>query len=292
MNKISQKLYMYFTAESAALCLKEHTIKFSDLARCNDPFECRGSSLDEKIPNYVQEIKSECRVACFSEDNRSILMWAYYADKHRGVCIEFDTSNDPIFFNENSLYRVEYSNSFPIITTINRENALKILLTKATCWEHENEVRLIMHEKQMCNNLLTINPQAITAVIFGCNSGHYYSDIDSTRKDAIRNIINYLQRPAYNHIKIMQAKSDKDKYELEIKEVPFMVFQIDNAINIVSFKDQSILLYDADSTLIYKAQSHKWETMIFHLSYGKYYLSNEELKSMIDSICFEIKEDA
>lgn len=46
------------------------------------------------------------RILSLSETNTSILMWSYYADNNRGICIEYDFSIDPSY--QNSIFPVLY----------------------------------------------------------------------------------------------------------------------------------------------------------------------------------------
>ncbi len=57
-------------------------------------FRVRGRGLAKQLINdfYVvlKQARDSLRVACFSETNRSILMWSHYAKNHQGFCIEYD----------------------------------------------------------------------------------------------------------------------------------------------------------------------------------------------------------
>lgn len=84
---------------------------------------------------------------CEHHDN--LLMWAHYADYHRGFVVEFDTRN--VFFGSldgktepTTLGRVEYSDVRPRLSysTIGRPEAL---LRKSEAWSYEKEWRLIKH---------------------------------------------------------------------------------------------------------------------------------------------------
>lgn len=118
-NHRPRHIYMYFTAVNACKFLEKHNIKFSKPTLFNDPFECHvdfnGSrELLKPSENHRVErlngydnlaLQEQCnekldnvRIACFSESNDSVLMWAYYAEGQRGICIEFDTEKDPLFF--------------------------------------------------------------------------------------------------------------------------------------------------------------------------------------------------
>lgn len=78
--------------------------------------------------------------SCFSEVNNSLLMWSYYADCHKGVCLEFDLTtetaqNDNIVKN---IGKVNYSSNYS--DTWTNENAL---FTKSIEWNHEQEWRIV-----------------------------------------------------------------------------------------------------------------------------------------------------
>jgi len=52
--------------------------------------------------NVIQEQENSCNrssdwwaVTCFSERRDSCLMWSHYADRHRGIVIEFDSQHLP-----------------------------------------------------------------------------------------------------------------------------------------------------------------------------------------------------
>ena len=82
---------------------------------------------------------------CERHDN--LLMWAHYADYHRGFVVEFDTRN--VFFGSldgktepSTLGKVEYSDVRPHLSysTIGRPEAL---LRKSEAWSYEKEWGLI-----------------------------------------------------------------------------------------------------------------------------------------------------
>ena len=54
----------------------------------------RSLTADVLMPR-IEETRSQVGVACFSAKNDDLLMWAHYADGHRGFCLEFDTSLMP-----------------------------------------------------------------------------------------------------------------------------------------------------------------------------------------------------
>lgn len=85
-------------------------------------------------------------VACFSKKNHDLLMWAHYADGHRGFCLEFDTSCQPF----SRAHRVIYRPTLPSIDVMQLLNAPPssnvldaLVLTKSDRWKYEQEWRLL-----------------------------------------------------------------------------------------------------------------------------------------------------
>jgi hypothetical protein len=83
-------------------------------------------------------------VACLAGTRRSILMWAHYADHHRGACVHLSGRIQPL----RSAWPVTYSDEYPTLTVPWLEmEAMEFtrlcVLTKATQWRYEREYRLI-----------------------------------------------------------------------------------------------------------------------------------------------------
>jgi len=89
----------------------------------------------------VQKNVDEAGIACFSKVRDDILMWAHYADKHRGLCLEFDGSENCNFFGE--ALAVEYENFTPVPLGEDSMAIMKrIILTKSKHWSYEREYRI------------------------------------------------------------------------------------------------------------------------------------------------------
>lgn len=81
-----RKLYLYMKAEYLDSVLENDEIKVILPKDCNDPFELTPKGKQSAAEFYRQDVG----MICFSEDYRSTLMWAHYADRGRGVCLEFE----------------------------------------------------------------------------------------------------------------------------------------------------------------------------------------------------------
>ena len=290
-----QRLYMYFKAEGAEKFLENHNLKLSDPRKCNDPFECaidynaslKTTGYIDENPYYEQlnelyvrdlqakwwEAHKNLRISCLTKEATNILMWAYYADGQKGICIEFDPSKDPLFFE--NLREVKYRTK---LATINKGcgeelDYSEILITKAMQWQHEKEWRVIF--KDLYSDFFPISPQAITSVIFGCASASYYNDYGMS--GTYERIFQLLQRPEYAHIQLQCISQETDTFKLQCRNMPFFVFMKDqHTISIISTQKQCLQItrYNDNRDLIYEASVCQWEKTIITLPQGYYLISN------------------
>jgi hypothetical protein len=115
------------------------------------------------------------RVYCLCPDVHNTLMWAHYADRHRGICLEFSTRNEAIC----CALRVEYSAEYPLVSAHSEDEdaSLVPLLTKSDVWVYEQEYRLVAQEKSVStahetlltdNSYLRLPKGALTSIVVGC----------------------------------------------------------------------------------------------------------------------------
>lgn len=122
----------------------------------------RADQLEEKLRKRI----SDDGVTCFSEDPLSILMWSHYADKHTGVCLEFDTKVESWIAESR---QVQYTQNCPLLSFLEQDwdrTFTKLILTKSKAWEHEKEWRFFSAAPPY-NRRRAFPPNALTGVIFG-----------------------------------------------------------------------------------------------------------------------------
>jgi hypothetical protein len=68
------------------------------------------SLIDKSSRDIAEEINKRYKVYSLTTDPQSILMWAHYADHHRGVCLQFSCKN--IVFC--SAMQVSYCDEYPV----------------------------------------------------------------------------------------------------------------------------------------------------------------------------------
>ena len=76
------------------------------------------------LQEEFEETKRTTGISCLSESDSSLLMWAHYADNHKGMCVEYEllkisnqlkfTPVPVIYTNENDGMRLEGRELYPI----------------------------------------------------------------------------------------------------------------------------------------------------------------------------------
>jgi len=109
-------------------------------------------------------------------------MWSHYATNHRGICLEFGTSN--LLFSE--ALQVTYCSGYPLWVPHEMEQiAFEMFLTKSDDWKYEKEFRIIGGldmEKEHLNldgDWFRLPRGALQSVIVGCEADY----------DAVRNVV-------------------------------------------------------------------------------------------------------
>lgn len=202
-GELPQYLYKYMSIDTAKLILSNGNVKFSNPIDFNDPFDCNitidTDNSEEEIENYILDLskkyqlnnkelyqlrdtflnndnrfnmtinaiknaKKEFGITCFSKKYDDLLMWAHYADKHRGVVFKFDILEDTDFFM--TPFHVIYSAKYPKYNYIRDKDWLSKLLleTKSSDWKYEKEVRVMKRGV----GLYPIRKNALKGLIFGC----------------------------------------------------------------------------------------------------------------------------
>ena len=163
-------------------------------------------------------------ILSLSETPDNLLMWAHYAEGHRGFVLMLDGSHDffrddrPVFGFEKP-ERVEYSSERPQMP-LNDPNMSAIFFIKGSPWTYEREWRYLKEIedavvlRQQTNALpvalFHVPPKCIQGVILGC-----YRDRELEDK------ILDLRRtcPELRHLRIQQARASKTHYQLRIEEI-------------------------------------------------------------------------
>jgi len=135
------RLFHFMRTEHAIESVIYSRLKVATLNDMNDPYEFfirfNGSTRKniEEIKNHFNKIVG---YLCFSQDLGNPLQWAHYADKHRGVCMEFNVP-------DGLLLSVEYLASPRVICADNadwKSAFVSLTLCKYEHWMYEKECRV------------------------------------------------------------------------------------------------------------------------------------------------------
>lgn len=101
------------------------------------------------------------------------LMWAHYADSHKGICLEFE-SYDLLILKE-----VHYGDQLPKVNVlkVDNENVGDIFWHKGSMWSYEQEIRYVTTSPEA--KKLPFPSESLKAIYFGANTD--WKDIEAVQ---------------------------------------------------------------------------------------------------------------
>lgn len=152
-----------------------------------------------------EKMNKEYGLFCVTPVSDNMLMWAHYANSHKGFCVGFDSQRlFPITGGRGC--DIVYSDKYPEISPM-LDDIFELFIhqtnTKAKFWAHEIEYRIFKNVNG--SRIISLPVDVITEVIFGCNTPRQH-------KDEIIKIVGKL----YPHVQLFQAKPKSRSFELEI----------------------------------------------------------------------------
>jgi hypothetical protein len=157
-----------------------------------------------------------------SESRDNQLMWAHYAESHKGFVVEFDPSH-PLFTSKNvgcediwQLHKIEYAKERPQTYVIDLDMKA-ILLTKHISWSYEREWKHFRPLKQasiivkgipLPIHLFDFPSECIRSVTFGALM---QADVRAKMAAAIK------ATESLRHLEVFEMQLDERRYELHMK---------------------------------------------------------------------------
>ena len=157
--------------------------------------------LFSEVQGTLEKLKDMMGICCFTLNETNILMWSHYADKHKGVCLKFDTSKQPDFFDR--LIKIEYQPEYPFYNFIRDKKGFQRhrVAIKSIDWEYEQEYRVLKKEK----GLIKFDPKCLVEIMFGLR----------TEDEDIEIIKDYCKRTEFVHVNLKRAKKSDNKFGIE-----------------------------------------------------------------------------
>ena len=117
--------------------------------------------LQRRYKDIFDETMNQWKVYCLSKRYDNMNLWAKYADKHRGYCLEF--ANEGAFFA--CAMNVTYGEFAAMDVTNDEHININWFFSKGTQWSNEEEVRVLV-PRQYPHEVI-IDPRCLTRIILG-----------------------------------------------------------------------------------------------------------------------------
>ena len=114
-----------------------------------------------------EKVRSQSSVLCWAAKPDDILMFAYYAAGHTGICLEFQVGWE---HEIGQAVPVEYPPDYPDLNYIRVRDRLTevIIFRKAPFWAHEGELRVFRYGEPP--GFIQFQPDLLKRVIFGAEA--------------------------------------------------------------------------------------------------------------------------
>lgn len=149
------RVYKYLPRHFALDALVKRRLKVSEINAVNDPFELSPHAYEPEFElahlSFKSELAKKHGMMCFCATTSGPVIWAHYAENHRGMCLGFDIPDSDSTTPDGGggfLGQVSYKkDKLPFPNNMNGVNAelmQKILFTKYRHWSYEKEYRMFV----------------------------------------------------------------------------------------------------------------------------------------------------
>lgn len=177
--------------------------------------------------NIIETLKERTLLGCLTSDCLNKLMWAHYAEKNTGICVEYEFENDEMIMD--AIY-TDKPNNFDLYTVLQyilpsqyfhiketnennkecKEACYTPFLRKTSEWEYEKESRLIFNMNNDSNIIKEdgcwfLPNIRVKSVILGCKMSK--NDIEKIKS-----------KFSNSNIKIFECKLNNETNKLELYE--------------------------------------------------------------------------
>lgn len=133
--------------------------------------------IQEQILHRINDVDCTFGILSLTKTHENLLMWAHYADDHRGAVIEFEFDDKFLFLKDphrKFAKQVQYSNDRAKIP-VNEDVLMEHFFIKSPEWDYEKEFRIIRrlgHADKIDGDIHLFNlpPRYIRHIYFGVRS--------------------------------------------------------------------------------------------------------------------------
>lgn len=158
------------------------------------------------------EFLDKMGVSCLSETPGSLLMWAHYAEKSQGFCLEFDTTQEPF----NKAEKVDYKPEIPSVRVSElflSENGMqdlieKLFFTKSSWWSYEREWRLLHYTRE---TKYCYDSKCLTGIYFGPDA----------RRESIEIICSIMQGQ-HEKVSFYKTRRNEERFDVDFEKFTYI----------------------------------------------------------------------
>ncbi|WP_052767513.1 DUF2971 domain-containing protein [Brachyspira hyodysenteriae] len=222
----NNSLYNYTRVNKNILrSILNNTLWCSNTKEFNDPVDPYiRNDKNESSNQFYNYLLERIKVACLTTHNDNTLMWSHYADKHKGICIEYDISQLQNNNNNFILKKIDYNSSMLLFDLKNEilldndksvKSIIDLFTVKSKEWEYEDEYRILFYDEENKNPNGTLINLPIKSICFGVQTS-------KEDKELVYNIVKSINEKRLNYnndiIKLYQAElDDNELFKINIK---------------------------------------------------------------------------
>jgi hypothetical protein len=180
---MKEQTYYHYLASKFAICdLRKERIRVSTLETLNDPFEMMPYRRYEfeKRKSYIKvfrEVKRKWGLLCFSPSWEEQLLWAHYADGHKGIALGFEILKDVILKLTYTPNQIRTQFDLTANPEENEKKFLSLAKVKYKEWLYEKEHRILVKlENCVLDDSLYFLPFGdrlkLKVIVLGCKFNH------------------------------------------------------------------------------------------------------------------------
>jgi hypothetical protein len=244
-------LYKYMSASTLKATITNSTLRFTIPSFFNDPFDCALSSerglKEDTVKNLTNVLlthihRNKSGALCLTRNQFNLLMWAHYADNHKGAVVGIDTGIAGLECeSQNIITAKSGSVIYTSIRPSSGELALphtfdsksdrltleKMFLHKSIHWAYEEEVRVVrvIHpdfdettviHKDMAHLDVKIPKEAIKEIYLGSRFNKISENVETAQYIADN----------FAHIKFAKCYLNPEKWSINARAIS--KFEIQN----------------------------------------------------------------
>ena len=203
------RIYKLISCHYVLEAIRNRRLKVSTIDSLNDPFELMPFDLSNdpdrhRVAATKRRLGKKFGMLCFSRDWTNPVIWAHYADSHKGMCLGFDIP-DSLFKDGLAIEVVYIPKPLPFPEIVDTTTALSMQRTKFDNWLYETEVRIFTTLTEMEGGLCFKNMDhetKLAEVILGVGCGLKAAHLKHEIGPYANSISIYKARREYNAFKM------------------------------------------------------------------------------------------